>query len=280
MLKTKDACLLATGIHENASAFQHHAQHQDGEYLLLFFDTKGTITLNQQKYQVQPFMFLIFQFEQQELSITCTEDVTFRWMHLRFSENCMNEMQERGLNTGKLYIVAQPLAIAEMYKILQQNIISVSEDMDSFSNEIRFYALRLMLCLLIQDTDSSAVKAVKIPHYEKLAALRREIYLHPSESWKIQDICKKLCISRPYFHKIYLSAFDTTCTQDVIKARITLSKRLLKNSDDAISAISQQCGFETDVYFMRQFKRHVGMTPTAFRRICRQNPGNDKTMDF
>lgn len=76
-------------------------------------------------------------------------------------------------------------------------------------------------------------------------------------------------------HKIYLSAFGTTCTQDVIASRIACSKRLLETTDEAITTISQLSGFETDVYFMRQFKRHVGMTPTAYRRINRQSAAKE-----
>ena len=86
-------------------------------------------------------------------------------------------------------------------------------------------------------------------------------------------------ISRPYFHKIYLAAFGTTCTQDVIQSRIACSKRLLETTEDPIAVVSQQSGFETDVYFMRQFKRHVGMTPTAYRRIYRQSAAGDTPED-
>jgi len=109
----------------------------------------------------------------------------------------------------------------------------------------------------------------------QLAALRAEIYQHPEEDWSIQEICERLCISRPYFHRIYQAAFDVTCTQDVIDSRILRAKQLLETTEEPIADISALCGFETDVYFMRQFKRHVGMTPTVYRRMCRNTEASD-----
>jgi AraC-like DNA-binding protein len=129
----------------------------------------------------------------------------------------------------------------------------------------------LLLCLLFEGTDGAATKAVEVPHYNKLTQLRHDIYQYPAESWFIQDICDNLGISRPYFHKLYVAAFGTTCTQDVIASRISYSKELLEETEESISFISQQCGFESDVYFMRKFKQHVGMTPTAYRRIYKKS---------
>lgn len=272
MLMAKDACYVDSGCQDCGNTLQLRSQQKEGEYVLLLFDKECSVMLNHRKYQLQPFMFLLFPFELQKLCISGSDACVYHWIHLRLSDECLEVMQKNGLCPEKLYMIAQPLPILEMYKLLQQGISSTADKADTLSQEIRFHALQLLLCLLMKDTDGSAVKAMKIPHYERLSALRREIYMYPAESWRIQEICNKLNISRPYFHKIYLSAFETTCTQDVIKARIAYSKRLLKNSDAAVSEISQQCGFETDVYFMRQFKRHVGMTPTAYRRVCRQTP--------
>lgn len=270
----KGARFTDIGFQENGSAMQLRSQ-KEGEYVLLFFDSECTVTLNRQKYSIQPFMFLLYPFEQKKLCISGSAACGYHWLHLQLSENCLAEMEKCGLMPKTPYSVAHPLSISEMYKLLQQSAAPGSED-TLFSEEIAHHALRLLLCLIMKDTGGNAAKAMKIPHYERLTALRKEIYLHPSESWHIEDICNRLNISRPYFHKIYLSAFETTCTQDVIRARIACSKRLLKNSDAPVTEISQLCGFETDVYFMRQFKRHVGMTPTAYRRVCRQSTLPDK----
>lgn len=266
------------GFQENGSTMQLRSQ-KDGEFVLLFFDKECSVTLNRQKYAIQPFMFLLYPFEQKKMCISGSESCGYHWLHLYLSENCLEEMEKNGLMPKTPYSVALPLTIAEMYKLLQQSTAPGSES-TSLSKEIAYHAFRLLLCLIMKDTCGDAAKAMKIPHYERLTALRKEIYLHPSESWRIEDICSRLNISRPYFHKIYLSAFETTCTQDVIRARIACSKRLLKNSDAPVTEISQMCGFETDVYFMRQFKRHVGMTPTSYRRICRQSPLSDKWQDY
>ena len=86
-------------------------------------------------------------------------------------------------------------------------------------------------------------------------------------------MAEELGISRTYFHKLYVMAFGTTCLQDVVASRIAFAKMLLEITDHPISDIAQKCGFDNEVYFMRLFRRRVGITPTAYRRVVRQeNP--------
>ncbi len=229
--------------------------------ILFVFDTKGTLRVRGCNYNVPAYASLILPFEEAFLPLQST--MPFQWIQL-----CVHPdtLFEAGFQLGEIRTLAQPLAIAEVCQIVFTSGKSSSEP----DLRTQLCAADLLLCLLRRDADAAAEKAAQIPHFEKLAALRREIYRNPAQSWCIQDICDQLCISRPYFHKIYLHAFGISCTQDVIESRIAYAKQLLERTESAVADISQQCGFDSDVYFMRQFKRRTGMTPTAYRRLCRQ----------
>jgi AraC-like DNA-binding protein len=106
----------------------------------------------------------------------------------------------------------------------------------------------------------------KIPHYKELRELREAIYDDPTNTWSVEDICKRLRISRTYFHRLYLDAFGVTCRRDVIESRLMNAARLLETTDKSIVEIAEICGYDSESYFMRQFKNHKGCTPSEYRR--------------
>ncbi len=53
------------------------------------------------------------------------------------------------------------------------------------------------------------------------------------------------------------------------QARIADAKRLLENTDLAISTISQQAGYGSSASFLTRFKRYASLTPREYREKCR-----------
>ena len=266
MLEPSEISLINCGQQTQSEPLILSTTMPENDFFVLMCGIRSTVRLNDRQYYMQPFTFLIHPFEEGRIRLEPQGNAFSRYLHLRLSSHYLRELRERGLGIKELHTLARPLVVEEVWKLLLE---SRSSDTES-SRAIGIHALNLLVCLLWEASDGTVARAAEVPHYDKLSALRHKIYQHPEESWFIQDICEELGISRPYFHKIYLAAFGTTCTQDVIASRIACSKHLLETTDDAIASVSQQSGFETDVYFMRQFKRHVGMTPTAYRRIYRQ----------
>ncbi|HOC33408.1 MAG TPA: AraC family transcriptional regulator, partial [Ruminococcus flavefaciens] len=105
-----------------------------------------------------------------------------------------------------------------------------------------------------------------IPRYNELKAIRDAIYDEPMTHWSAEEISEDMGISRPYFHRLYLSAFGVTCRQDIIESRLIYASELLRTTDMSISAVAETCGYDSDAYFMRQFKQHKGCTPSEYRR--------------
>ncbi len=263
----EQASLVQYGETESSGQMRLFRDTPKEEFILFFTQKRGMLNVNGRSYSLPAYSFLLLAYE--ESHFAAQHSMPLQWLHLYLAEETLRSI---GIKTGKTYAVAQPIAVKEVWKIL----VSCESGNDSLRQMTQANAIALLLCLLRKETAVGAEKAVQVPHYDKLEALRREIYQNPAKDWYIQDICEQLCISRPYFHKIYLAAFGTTCTQDVIESRIAYAKEILAQTDDAVFDVSQKCGFETDVYFMRQFKRHTGMTPTAYRRICRQENQNAK----
>ena len=72
-------------------------------------------------------------------------------------------------------------------------------------------------------------------------------------------------MSQSYFLKIYKKLFQTSCSQDIQRSKLTYAKKLLLQTDMILQDIADQCGYDYS-HFMRLFKKEVGMTPTAYRK--------------
>lgn len=105
----------------------------------------------------------------------------------------------------------------------------------------------------------------KRQNFRLLYDLRREIYRHPELDWSIDNICKRVSLSRSYLQHMYKEFFDVSCNADVAVARVSAAKAMLISTQLQISQVAERCGYNTTEHFIRQFKKLVGVTPNVFR---------------
>lgn len=129
-------------------------------------------------------------------------------------------------------------------------------------------AMRMILICIgdMCSAEPDMLVSQSVPKYSALKRLRESIYSEPMRERTVDEMCAELGVGRTYFHRIYLSAFGVTCRQDIIESRLIYAENLLLNTRLSVSAVAEKCGYESDSYFMRQFRQHRGCTPTEFRR--------------
>lgn len=80
------------------------------------------------------------------------------------------------------------------------------------------------------------------------------------------DFLASLCdISPSYFSKLFKKIYNKNLSTFVNELRINLAKTLLEKTKKNIVSISYETGFEDCGYFIKVFKKVVGITPTSFR---------------
>ena len=101
---------------------------------------------------------------------------------------------------------------------------------------------------------------------DQIQRLRHDIYDRPQENWNVSDIAKQICVSKSHLHRLYKQIFNVNLMDDLILARICKAQKLLEFSELRIQEIAQQCGYNNESHFMRQFKERTGMTALKFRQ--------------
>lgn len=81
------------------------------------------------------------------------------------------------------------------------------------------------------------------------------------------SICARICnMSEKYFSYVFKKETGENFTNYVNKVRIEKAKELIKNQNMVIFEVANKVGYENDKYFIKLFRKIVGMTPGEYKR--------------
>jgi AraC family transcriptional regulator len=91
------------------------------------------------------------------------------------------------------------------------------------------------------------------------------IQAHLEQELSLITLATLVHLSPDHFARLFKQATGQTPHQYVLSCRIAYAKQLLAETDMPLSAISLQVGCTDQSYFTALFRKHVTMTPKAYR---------------
>ncbi|CAN7317636.1 AraC family transcriptional regulator [Paenibacillus sp. LjRoot153] len=88
---------------------------------------------------------------------------------------------------------------------------------------------------------------------------------HHQEPLLIEDLVTRFPVSRSQLFTLFKETTGTTIKQFLIEYRLNKAKRLLIESDLAVSEVSAAVGFGDMSHFFHVFKKETGLTPKQYR---------------
>ncbi len=82
----------------------------------------------------------------------------------------------------------------------------------------------------------------------------------------VSSMAKHVGLERSYFAKLFAQEFHQTPYQFLLRYRIEKASRLLTHTDLPIADIAAAAGFQDPDYFTKVFRKHIGCSPTDFRK--------------
>ena len=89
---------------------------------------------------------------------------------------------------------------------------------------------------------------------------------HFTEQILFSDLAKMVGMSVRQFNRRFKEAFNTTPQSFLIKTRIQAACEQLRSTELPISELAQTLGFYDQSSFTQHFRKHIGVTPLAYRR--------------
>lgn len=143
-------------------------------------------------------------------------------------------------------------------------------ELGTASNEHILQALVYLILSVIEqgttankDIDKVNQQIVNM-HIQAFVKLVDEHYLN---SHDVQFYADKLFITTKHLNRVTKDFIGSTAKVYILSKVIQEAKSLLKYSNLSVSQISNELKFEVPSYFVRLFRKYVGMTPKQFRDI-------------
>jgi two-component system, response regulator YesN len=92
------------------------------------------------------------------------------------------------------------------------------------------------------------------------------IYERFNQELTLDDISKELYISPQYFSRLYKDETGENFIEKLTSVRIDNAKKLMKESEYSIKEICYMSGYCDPNYFSRLFKKHEGISPSAYQK--------------
>lgn len=96
------------------------------------------------------------------------------------------------------------------------------------------------------------------------------IHAHFREKLSIEQLAQLAHLSKSYFMSCFRKTAGIGAMELVLQLRIQSACEKLVSTDETITSVAFQSGFENLSNFNRQFRKRVGCTPAEFRRLNRR----------
>jgi AraC family transcriptional regulator of arabinose operon len=238
--------------------------HGSGDYILLVIKTEAFIVLGGERRAVAPSSAVVFRRGTPQLYGATAEEYINDWIHFDLTE----EEDARLCSLGVAFDTVLPLReTGELSDLIHKLFLErYSQNLYKELSMQRYFDL---IFLKLAERSKEECTPREHPLYGAFLALRNEVRLAPWCEWSIDNIARKMNLSRSYVQHLYKSFFGTGILADVQACRMEYARHLLSSTDISVSAVAESCGYENDVHFMRIFKKATGQTPSEFRRKFR-----------
>lgn len=99
-----------------------------------------------------------------------------------------------------------------------------------------------------------------------LARAVAAIHAEPGREWTVEALARVALASRSGFAARFTAATGQPPGRYLSAVRIEQAQRMLARRDVSVAAVAHRLGYGSDTAFGRAFRRHTGVTPSAWQR--------------
>lgn len=164
-------------------------------------------------------------------------------------------------------VLNSPVILSDM-KIVEPGLRQILNVCTVQKIYFREQASSLLKQLLISVARATALPSTRASR--TASQLIRYLQDHYAEEITSELLATQFNYHAYHINRIMRNATGSTVHKYLINYRISVSKTMLINTELSIERIALQVGFENAAYFSNTFRKLVGCSPSAFRRMRRE----------
>lgn len=234
-------------------------------YLLILFKTPTIITENDEERRVDKGTFALYTPDAKHSIQGCGDVYIDDWIVFNPDPGDLDLIESLSIPMNRAVKLNSMDTISDLVHKLA---FEFHDAYNPYRNDVILLVMQLMFFRISQNLYQQiplCCKKIKGEKYNALINIRNEIYCSPDTEYSIDELAKKAYMSKSYFQHTYKKVFGITISQEIMKSRLKHSTYYLSCTDMNIKKIAELCGFNSDVYYIRSFKKFFGITPTEYR---------------
>ena len=115
-----------------------------------------------------------------------------------------------------------------------------------------------------------SLEEVNEPEKDKDDIIEQSYFLlrkHLTQPVDFEKLASQFGMSYSGYRKLFKAKSGLALNQFIIRERLSLAQRLLRNTQLSLNQIADKCGFESLHYFSRMYKSKLGYAPSQERKI-------------
>lgn len=146
-----------------------------------------------------------------------------------------------------------------IYELAQKDAAQYSACLPEISNYIKRFAFKSLSAPLCLHT-------VEPPEVKSVESMAMFIASNFTEPIKVSDVARKVGLHPDYANAMFKKAFGSTICNYIMNQRVLYAQRKLTNTNDSITSLAYQSGFNSICRFNAAFKKKNSLTPREYRK--------------
>jgi AraC-like DNA-binding protein len=155
-----------------------------------------------------------------------------------------------------------PVPLAHVEKLAEEMELECEQAEPGYEVALRAKLLELMVYLSRCYTRTDTTEAHALLRVGNvIGALEKDFH----RDWKLDELLDIAHMSRSNLMRVFRKATGQSPIEYLVRLRIQKAMSLLRNTDQTVTEIALQVGFNDSNYFTRQFRKTLGQSPRKFR---------------
>jgi AraC-like DNA-binding protein len=276
-----------------STSIQHFAGfyhwHQCCE-MLVIHEGNGSIIVNQRTYEIRRGMVFFFQpFQLHKVYANVSSAQPYIRSNIHFEPYGFEEKLRPFTAIHALYMLLwqgnhaiHAFDMAEMFAYVEQvlDMHARNETASGYSRNGDFEQSSLLIIQLLNSishllvrSQLDVVRNIQTRPFAYAEQMMQWIEEHYKEDIKLEDIAEAMHVSKYYLSRLFQHETGSSISHYLTARRIKIACQLLQSTPHSIERIGIEIGIPNPSYFIRLFKKVVGVTPLKYRKSLALDTG-------
>lgn len=119
---------------------------------------------------------------------------------------------------------------------------------------------------------SSFSESLSSTESERINTIYTYLKEHHLDKITLNDIANEVAMSNDTFCRFFKKTFNTSFFSFLNEYKVSIASKMLIDTDLSVSEIGYETGYNNLTFFHRQFQKHMGMSPSKYRKAYRRIP--------